>query len=44
MIREAAWTVEDFRRRTQALSVEPVFKVQLEECREEWKRRHSKPE
>ena len=65
MIAETQFTVEDFRKRIQALSdemlirygkaarymadprnsadrrsVEPVFKIQLQECREEWKRRH----
>jgi hypothetical protein len=67
MIAETKFTVEDFRKRIQAMSdeklirfgraarymadpknsanrrsVEPVFIVQLQECREEWKRRHPK--
>jgi hypothetical protein len=67
MIAATKFTVEDFRKRIQAISddqlirfgkaaaymadpkysadgrtVEPVFKVQLQECRAEWKRRHPK--
>ena len=67
MVTIAAWNVDDFRKRIQAMtdeklirfgkaarcmadpknsanrrSVEPVFIVQLQECREEWKRRHPK--
>jgi hypothetical protein len=67
MIGEATSTVEDFRKRIQALSddqlirfgkaarymadprnsangrsVEPVFKIQLRECREDWRRRRSR--
>jgi hypothetical protein len=69
MIAETKFTVEEFRKRIQAISddqlirfgkaaaymadpkysadgrtVEPVFKIQLQECREEWKRRHPKAE
>jgi hypothetical protein len=65
MIAETQFTVEDFRKRIQAMSdeklirygkaarymadprnsadrrsVEPVFKIQLHECCEEWRRRH----
>ena len=67
MFAETKFTVEDFRKRIQAMSddqllqygkaaaymadpkystdgrtVEPVFKIQLQECRAEWKRRHPK--
>jgi hypothetical protein len=67
MIAESKFTVEDFRKRIQAISddqlirfgkaaaymadpkysadgrmVEPVFKIQLQECRAEWRRRHPK--
>jgi len=69
MIAETQFTVEDFKKRIQAItddqlirfgkaaaymadpknsadrrSVEPVFKIQLRECREEWRRRHPKAE
>jgi hypothetical protein len=69
MIAETAFTVEDFRKRIQAISddqlirfgkaaaymadpkysadgrtVEPVFRIQLLECRAEWRRRHPKAE
>ncbi len=65
MITETKFTVEDSRKRIQAMTdehllrngkaaaymadpkfsadgrpVEPVFKIQLQECRAEWKRRH----
>jgi len=65
MIAETQFTVEDFRKRIQAMSdaqllryvkaarymcdpkysadgrtIEPVFKIQLQECRAEWRRRH----
>jgi hypothetical protein len=64
MIAETKFTVEDFRKRIQAMNddqllrygkaarymadpkysadgrtVEPVFKIQLQECRAEWRRR-----
>jgi hypothetical protein len=67
MIAEIPFTVDDFRKRIQAMSetqllrygkaaacmadpkysadgrtVEPVFKIQLQECRAEWLRRHPK--
>ena len=69
MIAETAFTLEEFRKRIQAISddqlirfgkaaaymadprnsadrrsVEPVIKIQLQECRAEWKRRHPKTE
>jgi hypothetical protein len=69
MIAETKFTVEDFRKRIQAISdedlvrtgkaaaymadpkysadgrtVEPVFKIQLQECRAEWRRRHPRAE
>jgi hypothetical protein len=69
MIAETKFTVEDFRKRIQAMSddqllrygkaaaytadpkysadgrtVEAVFKIQLKECRTEWRRRHPKTE
>jgi hypothetical protein len=67
VIAETKFTVEDFRKRLQAMSdaqllrygkaaaymadpkysadgrtVETVFKIQLQECRAEWRRRHPK--
>lgn len=69
MIAETKFTMEEFRKRIQAMTeaqllrygkaaaymadpkfsadgrtVEPVFKIQLLECRAEWRRRHPKAE
>jgi hypothetical protein len=41
---KAARYMADPRNSANGCSVEPVFKIQLKECREEWRRRHPKPE
>jgi hypothetical protein len=40
---KAAAYMADPRNSADRRSVEPVFKIQLQECRAEWQRRHSKP-
>ena len=40
---KAARYVADPRSSANGRSVEPVFVIQLAECREEWRRRHPKP-
>ena len=41
MVGTIEFGVEEFRRRIQKLN-EPVYVVQLKECRAEWRRRHPK--